>query len=38
MAKIIYTRDLFKDIFLNKNIAKFIYFKLENELHISLET
>lgn len=38
MKKIIYTRDLFKDAFINKNIAKFVYFKLENELHINLET
>ena len=38
MKKVIFTRDLFKDIFPNKNIAKLIYFKLENELHISLET
>lgn len=38
MEKIIYTRDIFKDVFSNKNIAKFVYFKLENELHIILET
>lgn len=38
MKKIIYTRDLFKEIFAWKNIAKLTYFKLENELHISLET
>lgn len=38
MQKIIYTRDLFKEVFTGKNIAKFVYFKLENELHINLET
>lgn len=38
MKQIIFTRDLFKQIFVWRNISKFIYFKLENELHISLET
>ncbi|EKE28043.1 MAG: hypothetical protein ACD_3C00106G0002 [uncultured bacterium (gcode 4)] len=38
MKKIIHVRDLFKDVFTNKNIAKFVYFKLENELHIFLES
>jgi len=38
MKKIIYTRDAFKQIFTWRNISKFIYFKLENELHINLET
>lgn len=38
MKKVIFTRDLFKDVFPNKNIAKLIYFKIDNELHISLET
>ncbi|EKE29743.1 MAG: hypothetical protein ACD_2C00107G0003 [uncultured bacterium (gcode 4)] len=38
MKKIIYARDLFKDVFTNKNIAKLVYFKLENEIHIFLES
>lgn len=38
MNQIIYTRDLFKQIFTWRNISKFVYFKLENELHINLET
>ncbi len=38
MKKIIFTRDLFKSTFSNKNIWKFIYFKLENELHITLDS
>jgi hypothetical protein len=38
MRKIIFTRDSFKEIFLNKNISKFAYFKLERELHIFLES
>lgn len=38
MKKIIYTRDLFKQIFTWRNISKLVYFKLENELHINLET
>lgn len=38
MKKIILLRDLFKTTFSNKNISKFVYFKLENEVHISLES
>lgn len=38
MKKIIYLRDNFKKAFQNKNIAKLVYFKTENELHISLDT
>ncbi|MDD2487068.1 MAG: hypothetical protein PHS92_01765 [Candidatus Gracilibacteria bacterium] len=38
MKKIILLRDLFKNTFSNKNISKFVYFKLENEIHISLES
>ena len=38
MKKIILLRDTFKNTFTNKNISKLVYFKLENELHISLDS
>lgn len=38
MHKIIYLKDSFLKTFTNKNIAKFVYYKLENEVHLILES
>ena len=38
MKKIIMIRDTFKNMFVNKNFSKMVYFKTENEVHIYLES